>query len=310
MRYLFVATLLSISTVLSAQDKTVKGLQSEAGRAIKKDPADTIPKNWRKGVTAGLNISQGTLNNWAAGGDEFSLSVNAIANLYAFYKKGKQSWDNTLDFNYGFLRSTSLGSRKNDDRIDLFSKYGHAISSQWNIATLANFRTQFFPGYVYDDTSRTLSSDFLSPAYALLGVGFDYKPNPAFSLYISPATARMTIVKNDSLSAKGAYGVAPGKHSNFEFGAFLSAGYIKTFNPVLGYKGRLDLYSNYRNNPQNIDVYMTNMLSVKFNRWLSATWNVDLIYDDDVRIFGKNKTSPALQLKSLVGIGLLYKVAK
>jgi hypothetical protein len=41
---------------------------------------------------------------------------------------------------------------------------------------------------------------------------------------------------------------------------------------------------------------------------LSATWNVDLIYDDDVRLFGPANTSPALQLKSLIGIGLLVKL--
>jgi hypothetical protein len=77
---------------------------------------------------------------------------------------------------------------------------------------------------------------------------------------------------------------------------------------VLAYKGRLDLFSNYRNNPQNIDVFMTNILSINFTKVLSATWNVDLIYDDDVRLFGPANTSPALQLKSLVGIGLLVKL--
>ena len=36
-------------------------------------------------------------------------------------------------------------------------------------------------------------------------------------------------------------------------------------------------------------------------------WSVDMIYDDDVRLFGKNNNGAALQLKSLVGIGLLAK---
>ena len=52
---------------------------------------------------------------------------------------------------------------------------------------------------------------------------------------------------------------------------------------------------------------MSNILNVKLSKVLSATWGVDLIYDDDVKLFGKNKTSPALQVKSLVGIGLLVK---
>lgn len=308
MRNLFCFALLLFTLHTQAQDPDIQNLKNESGREIKRDPADTIPAVWRKGGILGLNISQGSLSNWAAGGDEFSLSLNALANLYAFYKEDRHSWDNTLDFNYGFVRTTSLGNRKNDDRVDLFSKYGYALSSKWNLAALGNFRTQFFKGYTYDDNRRTFASDFFSPAYLLLGMGFDYKPTQTFSVYLSPITARWTFVQNDSLSAKGQYGVAPGKHVRSEFGAFLSANYLKTFNKVLAYKGRLDLFSNYRRKPQNIDLYMTNVLSVSFTKVLAATWNVDLIYDDDVRLFGPQQTSPALQLKSLIGIGLLVKM--
>lgn len=307
MRYLIIVLLILCNPSLWAQDKTVTGLQAEASRTVKQNPLDTIPRAWKRGGMMGLNISQGSLNNWAAGGDNFSLSVNSILSLYAFYKNGRHSWDNSFDFNYGLIKSTSLGTRKNDDRLDLFSKYGYGISEHWSIATLANFRTQLFKGYTYDEGIATLSSAFLSPAYALLGVGLDFKPNPAFSLYLSPLTGRVTLVSDDSLAAKGAYGVEPGQNTKWELGAFLSANYIKAFNDVLGYKARLDLYSNYRRNPEKIDLFMTNVLSIKLSRVLSATWNVDLIYDDDIRLFGENKDEPALQLKSLIGIGFLVK---
>jgi len=52
---------------------------------------------------------------------------------------------------------------------------------------------------------------------------------------------------------------------------------------------------------------MTNALNAKISKVLSATWGLDLIYDDDVRLFGKNKNAAGLQVKSLVGIGLLVK---
>src|SRR4051812_6049785 len=106
----------------NAQDETVKKLKTESDKTIKKDPADTINQVWKKGGLFSLNISQGSLSNWAAGGDKFSLSLNAILSAYAFYKKDKHSWDNTLDINFGYLRTTSLGNRKNDDRFDLLSK--------------------------------------------------------------------------------------------------------------------------------------------------------------------------------------------
>jgi len=292
---------------LFSQDVTVKTLKSESTKTAAKDAADTTTRIWKKGGIYSLNLSQGSLNNWAAGGEKFSLAVNSLLSLYAFYKKDKHSWDNTFDFNLGYVKTTSLGSRKNDDRFDLLSKYGHAITSKLSIAALFNLRSQFFKGYTYSNNIKTYVSNFLAPGYVLLGLGLDYKPTKHLSIFISPATARWVIVKDTALSNKGLYGVTPGKKSNFEFGAFASVNYLKEFNKILTYKGRLDLFSNYKHNPQNIDLYMTNALNIKFSKVLSATWSVDLIYDDDVRLFGPNQTSPALQLKSLIGVGLLVK---
>lgn len=299
--------LLSLTLNSFAQDETVKKLRDDANRSVKKDPNDTTSKIWKKGGLYGINVSQGSLSNWAAGGDDFSLSVNSILSLYGFYKKDKHSWDNTLDFNLGYVRTSSLGSRKNDDRIDILSKYGYALGPKVNVAGLFNFRSQLFKGYTYPDNVKTFSSAFLSPAYVLFSPGIDFKPNSNLSIFISPATVRWTIVKDDSLSAQGLYGVEPGKHANTEIGAFASINYFKEFNKVVTYKGRLDLFSNYKNNPQNVDLYMTNVLNVKLSKVLSMTWSVDMIYDDDVRLFGKTGEGAALQLKSLVGLGLLVK---
>ena len=305
-KFCFAGFLACHCTIVHAQDQTVKSLKDESAKTIKKEE-DTTQRRWRRGGIYSLNLAQGSLSNWAAGGDEFSLTLTSYLNLYSFYKEGRHSWDNTLDFNFGYVNTTSLGGRKNDDRLDVLSKYGYALDSSWNLSGLVNFRSQLARGYTYPDGKRTFSSAFFSPAYILTSIGFDYKPGPNFSFFISPITSRWVIVKDDSLSAKGLYGVAPGKHSNMEVGAFASANYIKEISPSLQYRGRLDLFSNYRHNPQNIDLFMTNVFSVKLSRILSASWNLDFIYDDDVRIFGKNGSSPALQVKSLVGVGLQVK---
>ncbi|OYY07740.1 MAG: hypothetical protein B7Y66_12155, partial [Sphingobacteriia bacterium 35-36-14] len=57
--------------------------------------------------------------------------------------------------------------------------------------------------------------------------------------------------------------------------------------------------------PQNVDLFMTNLFSFKINKFFSATYSLDLIYDDDVRLFGPSKNAPGLQTKSLIGIGFL-----
>lgn len=307
MRSYILPLLLILSTVVHAQDQSVKALQSESNKVVKKDAADTAKKNWKKGGLYNLNIAQASLTNWAAGGDDFSLSVNSLLSMFAFYQKDKHSWDNTFDFNLGYVNTTSLGSRKNDDRFDLLSKYGYALHSKLNLAGLVNLRSQFFKGYSYNNDIRTLSSSFMAPGYLLVSAGLDYKPVKHLSIYISPLTARWVIVRDTALSNKGAYGVTPGKKSNLEIGAFATINYLKEINKNITYKGRLDLFSNYKKKPQNVDLFMSNILSVKLSRILSATWGVDLIYDDDVKLFGTNKNRPGLQVKSLVGIGLLVK---
>lgn len=307
MRTNFIIALLFFAAPLFAQDGTVKALQSESNKSIKKDAADTSQKKWKKGGLYNLNIAQASLSNWAAGGDDFSLAVNSLLSLYGFYKNGKHSWDNTFDFNLGYVNTTSLGSRKNDDRFDLLSKYGYALNSKLNVSGLFNLRSQFFKGYTYANDVRTLSSNFMAPGYLLLSAGLDYKPTKNLSIFFSPITARWVIVRDTALSNKGAYGVTPGKKSNLEVGAFATVNYMKEISKNITYKGRLDLFSNYKKKPGNVDLFMSNILSVKLSKVLSATWGVDMIYDDDVRLFGTNKNRPGLQVKSLVGIGLLVK---
>ena len=307
MKIPFLGAFILLSLNGLAQDGSIKKLQSESSRTIKKDPADTIPQVWKKGGIYTINLSQGSLSNWAAGGDNFSISVNSYLGLHAFYKKGHHSWDNTFDFNLGYVNTTSLGARKNDDRLDILSKYGHRLTEKLNLAGLVNFRSQLFDGYTYSDDKKTFSSAFLSPAYLIVSPGIDWKPDGYFSLFVSPITARWVIVKDDTLSAKGVYGVDPGEHSILEFGAFLTANYLRDLSPNVTYKARLDLFSNYRHNPKNIDVFMTNMLALKISKVFSASWNIDLIYDDDVRIFGENQSSAALQVKSIIGFGLQLK---
>lgn len=307
MKQLLLMAGLFVSLHSSAQDETIKKLQSDAQKNIKKDPADTIEKVWKVGGLYSLNVAQSSLSNWSAGGEDFSISITTLLNLHAFYKKGRHSWDNTFDFNLGFINTTSLGSRKNDDRFDLMSKYGYALKPKLNLAAMFDVRSQFFKGYTYAEDEEIFSSTFFAPGYILLSIGLDYKPNKDLSIFFSPTTARFVIVKDTILSNKGLYGVTPGEKSSFEFGAFASINYLKEFNKNITYKGRLDLFSNYRRDPQNIDIYMTNLLSIKLSKILALTWAVDVIYDDDAKLFGPNQDAPRTQLKSVVGLGVLFR---
>jgi hypothetical protein len=290
-----------------AQDATIRKMQLESLRPVKRFVPDSLIKKWKSGGNYTLTIGQGSLSNWAAGGDEFSFTLNTILQLYSYYRQGRNSWDNTLDIFFGYINTTSLGSRKNDDRFDLISKYGYSLNKKLNLATLFNLRSQFIRGYTYPNNVKTFASTFMAPGYVIFSQGLDFKPKKNLSIFFSPITARWVVVANKTLSDRGEYGVKKGSTSIGQFGAFGTITYEKAFTKKVLYKSRLDLFSNYQTNPQNVDLFMTNVLTTKIGKNLAFNWNVDLIYDDDVRLFGPQKKSPGLQAKSIIGIGLQVK---
>jgi len=301
---------LTVGCISFSQAQTkIQGLKDEANRTVAKDPNDTIPQTWKTGGMYNLNFTQAALSNWAAGGDKSALSLSTLLSVYAFYKQGKNSWDNTLDLAYGLVQTTSLGTRKSDDRIDLVSKYGYDVGKNWYVSTLFNFRSQFAPGYNYPTSNtKILTSNFLAPAYVLLSLGMDYKPKNNFSLFLSPATARWILVRNDSLAAVGAYGVDSGKHSKFQFGAFASINYTAVISKTASYKTKLDLFTDYLHHAGNVAVYWTNILEVKVTRLISMNLSVNMIYDNDIKSVKSDGTvgGPKPQIQEVMGIGLAY----
>ena len=70
-RILLVPFLLQYFIIFS-QNQTVTYLKKDAAATIKK-PEDTLKNPWRKHGITNINLSQGSLSNWAAGGDDFFL---------------------------------------------------------------------------------------------------------------------------------------------------------------------------------------------------------------------------------------------
>ncbi len=311
MKKIFSFALLCTSLhIVMAQDAGVKALQNDASKSVSRDPKDTSTATWRKGGAFAVNINQGSLTNWSAGGEKFSLSVNSYLNLFAFYKEGKNSWDNSLDLAYGIVKTTSLGMRKASDRINFFSKYGREIKPKLSVAALVDFRSQFADGFAYSKTgagldTQVVTSRTLQPAYALASLGLDYKPNKDLSIYVSPITARFVIVTDAFLKPK--YNIPTGKSARQELGAFASVNYLKALSKTITYKSKLDLFSNYKSNPQNVDIFFTNVITAKLLKYLNFSFNFDMIYDDDIAntVAGKG---PAPQILQLMGIGFAYNI--
>jgi hypothetical protein len=289
---------------------------------------DTLPKDtlWKKGGIISLNLSQVALNNWAAGGNS-SISFTGFATLYANHRKGKFAWDNNLDLGYGMVQQDDDPIRKNEDKIDFTSKAGmRAGNTKWFYSAFLNFRSQFANGFNFPNDSVIISK-FMAPGYIQFSLGMDYKPNEYFSMFISPLATKFTIVADQRLADAGAYGVdqavfdglgnkiEDGKQLRSEFGANLSARFIKTVATNVSINARVELFSNYTEDPQNVDINAELLVAMKVNKYITASIFAQVIYDDNtpVQLYtgsGADKvpagSGPRTQFKEVLGIGIAY----
>jgi hypothetical protein len=261
---------------------------------------DTI-KHWTKGGSTSLTFNQVSLSNWAAGG-ESALSGTAILNPSANYKKNSAAWDNSLDLRYGLMRNSSKEVRKNEDKIELTSKFGYKAIGKLYYSILFNYKTQFTDGYNYPNDSVVVSR-FNAPGYVSTSLGMDYKPADYFSLFLSPLTGQLTIVADDTLSAHGAYGVTPSKKIKPELGVNLTAKLQKDVVKNVNIASNLVLFCNYtdddKNNRDNVDVTWEVKINIKAGKLLTTSILTNLVCDYDV--------TTRTQFKEVLGVGLSAK---
>ena len=312
--------LIALTVLISGLCVITFGQVTEGEKNLRTQSADTT-QGWKNGGVFAVNLAQTSLKNWAAGGQN-SVAVNGMFSVFANLINGKSRWDNVLDMGYGLLKQGKEDFRKTDDKIDLLSKYGRQAFSNFYYAALLNFKTQMTPGYNYPDVTKKIS-DLFAPAYLLVALGMDYKPNANFTAFIAPLTAKFTFVTNDSLSAAGAFGVEPGEKSKSEMGGYIRAAYTKNdfkgeFMKNIAFTTKIDLFSNYAENPQNIDVSWENLIAMKVNKYISVNLNTHLMYDDNILIkIDRNNDGDVadiedvpgkrIQFKEIFGVGFSYK---
>lgn len=258
---------------------------------------------WTRGGNAGVSLSQISLSNWAAGGDN-AIGLNLLFNYKADYKKERHLWQNRLELAYGLNKTKSSGTQKTNDNIYLSSIYGYKLAKNLYLSGLMSFQTQFAKGYDYNVNPDVFISRFMSPGYLMTGAGLTWTPKTWFTATLTPATWRGTFVSSKILSSQGDFGVTPGKHLFSEFGANLRMEATYGFLKNMKVYSRLDLFSNYLEKPQNVDVNWIVQLNMTINKWFSANIGTNMIYDDNIKIVQKDGSKGArLQFKETLNIG-------
>ncbi len=269
------------------------------------------PTNWKFKAVGGLSGTHASFKNWNAGGQN-TLSWIALFDAQANWKKDKLRWENGMNLAYGQNRIVRQDWAKTDDVIALYSKVGYNVYKPLDIAFLADFKSQFDVSRSTDGLNNILSK-FMAPGYLTLALGADYHPNDHFQVLFSPFTGKTTFVNDFTLSQAGAFGVDPGENIRHEFGAFVKLLYNDEIMKNVTFKGKLELFSNYFNNPENIDINAEALFDFKINKWLSASWSSTVIYDDDIKIQRVNDDGTDLgtpvalaQIKNILSIGVRY----
>lgn len=220
--------------------------------------------------------------------------------------------------------------QKTIDRLKITSILGYRISkdSTWSIGPGIDITTQALPSYrdaegkvpglflkdIRDSRANPIQSRFFSPASAtvyLLGVV--YTPSPKFFLAYSPATYKGILVFDDQVAslvgkvdANGlptatihgnkveiVGGVPVFKNSFNQFGSYVYTSYNDSFfKGKFGVSSRLELFSNYLNDPGEIDVWWQNSFSFNLMKGLSLTYSVNVFYDADILVAITDDTLP------------------
>ena len=278
--------------------------------AQSKDAQDTT--YWNTGGISSFTFSQVSLTNWAAGGNN-STSIHGYFNVFADYVKGSAIFENHLEVGYGLLNQGGKGFIKADDKINYNAKYGRRIfqSKKWYWTANFNFRTQFDDGFNQDQSERI--SDWLAPGYIFLSIAIDYKPSKVFWVSYTPLSTKITVVTNKELSDKGAFGVTPGKSSLTELGSYLTAVVKTRLLENVDFESKLQLFSNYKKNPEKIDINWETAFVLKVNSFITTNIISQLIYDEDIDIPTYDDqgeqigSGPKIQFKNIFGVGLTYK---
>jgi hypothetical protein len=327
MKKLFILFLLCLNNYAGAQKDTLQNPLKQPSQA---PPKDTI---WKTPGLISLNVSQTSLSNWQGGGQD-NLALIALFKFDPVYRKDIYAWTGKVDTQYGLIKQgANKLYRKNIDRLFLLSKFDvKAAYKHWYYSAQSDFRTQFAPGYDYrgDSIAGRANSDLFSPAYIQLALGMDFKLEDYFSVTFAPLAGKITTVNRQYLADDGAFGVTPalrdtagniisrGKRNRYEFGGRVVIKFKKEVIRNVLLDTYIDLFSNYANNPTNIDVVINNTLTFKISRFFSANIISQLLYDDDIIIkYDWNKdgqfthpndiNGPRLQALTTIAFGFAYK---
>ncbi|MDR2910613.1 MAG: DUF3078 domain-containing protein [Bacteroidales bacterium] len=277
---------------------------------------------WQLRLNTNVGFTQTHISeNWQKGGQS-ALSLLFILKGTANYSRadGKIKWENSSEIRNGYIQPGGENSelQKNDDKLELTSRFGVNAFKKWYYSAELNFETQFFRGYKYPtSTYPDPISSFMAPAKTFIKLGLDYKPNKDFSLLLSPVTVKNIFVKDTMLIDQTKFGIGEGEKSFWEPGLNADVTFNKEIVKNIIYTTKYKMFINYKDPLQKFDINWENQVNLKLTNYINMQMMLHMIYDDDVLfpVYDKNGDptgveKPKLQLKQLVTVGFTYNISR
>jgi hypothetical protein len=255
------------------------------------------------------------------GGENSISSLLDITGFADYYHKAiKVSSNNFIRMKLGFLKSGANPLRKNVDLLETNSKLNHKAFGKFDFSGILLFKTQVAIGKNYNSDPPKAVSKFFNPAILTAGIGLDYKPNKNTSFNFSPISYKGTFVTDTAMIDQTLYGIPKGKKSLNEPGVSLMV--TNEYKPYknVTITNRLQLFTNYINNPQNVDVDWEMNIAASLNWFTDVRFNTHLIFDDDTKTVvldenkkpvlnpdGSVKKTARVQFKEMLGFSLVFR---
>ncbi len=246
-------------------------------------PLPPMPhKPWDLGAEFNFGLSQVAFSHWAKGGIS-TITFTPDVRTWANYSRGNMSWTNVFQLVEGLQKQELQSMRKSQDRIELRSSFNHKAFSNYEYSLDGGILTQLFKGYAYPNDSVPVSK-IMAPGTITLNLGMNYRPQKDLLIKLSPAGFKTTIVLDTVLIDQRRFGLKEGQRFRPEFGAQFFGQYKVLLFQNVTMTTQLTLFSDYLGKPENIDVDWRLKLDLKVNKYLSASVNTHLIYDEDIMI--------------------------
>ncbi|MBN3663079.1 MAG: DUF3078 domain-containing protein [Ornithobacterium rhinotracheale] len=268
-------------------------------------------RRWTRSGNLQVNFGQHHYENWV-GGNLGKLEIFGKISQRLKFQNQQMVWESSFDVLYGLNKNYEQDFRKSSDQILFNSILGKKVSNNFSYSYFLNLQTQLTNSYDYarDPDNNYRLSGFLAPLYINTGPGVMWRKNDNLVLNLAPASLKATYVSGEVYEYKSRnkgfvnnqeheiFGVEAGENLNLRLGLYASIYSKYKVLKNVEMENRLSLYSDYLDNPTNIDMDYRMNVNFKINKLLTTNLMVQAVYDDDVH--------SGFQLREHFGVGFKF----